>query len=45
MTYIVELQDIVLAPWGPSSSSAVAELVFTHVIIFDCTTFNLEAGE
>ena len=27
MTYIVELHDIVLAPWGPSSMSAVAELV------------------
>ena len=28
VTYMVELQDRVLAPWGPSSISAVAELVF-----------------
>ena len=27
VTYMVELQDRVLAPWGPSSISAVAELV------------------
>ena len=26
--HIVELKDRVLAPWGPSSISAVAELVF-----------------
>ena len=27
VTYLVELQDRVLGPWGPSSISAVAELV------------------
>ena len=27
MTYIIQLQERVLAPWGPSSISAVAELV------------------
>ena len=27
VTYMVELQDRVLAPWGPSSISAVAGLV------------------
>ena len=30
VTYMVELQYRVLAPWGPSSISAVAELVIFH---------------
>ena len=31
--HIVELKDRVLAPWGPSSISAVAELVITRHFI------------
>ena len=31
VTYIVENQDRVLAPWGPSSISAVAELVDVEI--------------
>ena len=31
VTYTIELQDRVLAPWGLSSISAVAALVFFYV--------------
>ena len=31
--YIVELKDRVLAPWGPSSISAIAELVLVLVTL------------
>ena len=41
MTYIVELQDRVLAPWGPSSISAVAKLVKEEV---EGNNFDIEKG-
>ena len=33
--YIVELKDRVLAPWGPSSISAIAELAHSVVSHFE----------
>ena len=37
--YVVEIQDRVLAPLGPSSISAVAELVFKNLIILSPVNF------
>ena len=36
MKYVIELKDKVLAPWGPSSISAVAELVLPMSNVSEC---------
>ena len=37
--HIVELKDRVLAPWDPSSISAVAELVYLFILLVMFSTF------
>ena len=38
-TYSIELKDRVLAPWGPSSISAVAELVIFRAGVYIVPSF------